>query len=324
MPRKGNVRSVALAAVVVGGGVSGLTTAVCLAEAGVDVQVMTADDPLATTSAAAGAMWGPYLVEPRDRVRRWSLRTLHELRRLGTQGGTGVKVLDGVEASRVAVKPPDWADMVEDLRPCGDAELPSGFAAGWRFSTPVVNMPVYLNYLVNRFQDAGGRIEIAHVTSLSLLAAQWPVIVNCAGLGARDLVPDPTIQPIRGQLVVTENPGISDFFTEDTGMSPDLCHIYPQGETLVLGGTAEPGNWSRQPDHRTADEILKRCQQVDPRLAGVTVLEHRVGLRPTTSAVQVRKARLGTSALVHNYGHGGAGVTLSWGCAHEVTDHIVR
>jgi D-amino-acid oxidase len=314
---------VTLAAVVVGGGVSGLTTAVSLAEAGVDVQVITADDPVATTSAAAGAMWGPYLVEPRDRVRRWSLKTLDELRRLGTQPRTGVKVLVGVEASRAEVEPPDWADMVEDMRPCADSELPPGFAVGWRFSTPLIDMPVYLDYLLGRLKGAGGRIEIERLTSLAPLASDWPVIVNCAGLGARDLVPDHSIEPIRGQLVVTDNPGITEFFTEDTGLSPDLCHIYPHGETIVLGGTAEPGNWSLRPDEAVAEQILERCRQVDPRLAEVAVLEHRVGLRPTAPAVQVRTARLATSTLIHNYGHGGAGVTLSWGCAREVTECVV-
>lgn len=307
------------AAVVVGAGVSGLTTAVCLAEAGVDVHVITADEPSETTSAAAGAMWGPYLVEPRQRVRGWSLDTLAVLRELAGSSETGVRVLSGIEASRVPTEAPDWADMVDDIRPCEPAELPSGFHTGWRFSAPLVDMPVYLSYLLDRLKNGGGSIEVAQIASLVPLAVDWPVVVNCAGLGALELVPDPTIEPIRGQLVITDNPGVTEFFTEATGLSPDLCHIYPQGDTVVLGGTAEPGNWSRDPDPTTADQILARCRQIDPRLTDTAVLEHRVGLRPTTPAVQVRAEPFDKAVLIHNYGHGGAGVTLSWGCAHEVT-----
>lgn len=315
----------ASAAIVVGAGVSGLTTALCLADSGVDVQVVTADEPQTTTSAAAGAMWGPYLVEPRDRVRAWSLRTLAELRSLAAQSGSGVRILPGIEASRTAVDAPEWTDMLDDFRACELSELPAGFTTGWHYSAPLIDMPTYLDYLTARLAAAGVQVEVDRVTSLRALADDWPVVVNCTGVGAHDLVPDPTMKPIRGQLLVTDNPGIDRFFSEDTGLSPDLCHIYPLGETLVLGGTAEPGRWDREPDMDTARRILDRCRQIDNRLADANVIEHRVGLRPTTPAVQLRAEHLDDGALlIHNYGHGGAGVSLSWGCAHDVADQVTR
>jgi D-amino-acid oxidase len=105
---------------------------------------------------------------------------------------------------------------------------------------------------------------------------------------------------------------------EDTGLSPDLLCIYPHGDTVVLGGTAIDGNGSLDTDDSTATAILARCTQVEPRLADAQVIAHRVGARPTRSSVRVENDRLrdGTP-VVHNYGHGGAGVTLSWGCAVE-------
>lgn len=315
----------ASAAIVVGAGVSGLTTALCLADSGVEVKVVTADEPRATTSAAAGAMWGPYLVEPRDRVREWSIRTLAELRVLAGQPDSGVRVRSGTEASRTSIEAPEWTDMLDDFRPCEPWELPIGFTAGWHYSAPLVDMPTYLQYLAGRLAAAGVRVEIDRVASLRALAEDWPVVVNCTGVAAHDLVPDDTMQPIRGQLVVTDNPGIEGFFTEATGLSPDLCHIYPHGETLVLGGTAEPGRWDREPDLDTARRILDRCRQIDSRVADANVIEHRVGLRPTTPAIQLHAERLENGALlIHNYGHGGAGVSLSWGCAHDVAEQVVQ
>ncbi|MGQ4429069.1 FAD-dependent oxidoreductase, partial [Streptomyces violaceoruber] len=144
------------------------------------------------------------------------------------------------------------------------------------------------------------------------------VIVNCTGLGANDLLPDPDLRPIRGQHVVVTNPGLTEFFSEDTGLSPDLLCFYPHGDTVVLGGTAIDGEGGLASDNTAAASILARCAEVEPRLATARVLEHRIGARPTRATVRVGADRQEDDTLVvHNYGHGGAGVTLSWGCAGE-------
>ncbi len=313
-----------LDALVVGAGVSGLTTAVCLVEAGMRVEVWAADPPERTTSYAAGAMWGPYLVDPVDRVRAWSAETLDVLRDLAADPSTGVRLVAGVEASREWVDPPEWADQLDGFRICGAGELPDGFVSGWRYIAPLVDMPVYLGYLRRRFEAAGGVVEIRRIDAFDQAAGVAPVVVNCAGLGARHLVPDPELVPIRGQLVVVENPGITEFFSEDTGLSPDLTHFYPHGETVVVGGTALPGEWSREPDPDTAAAIITRCAEIEPRLRDARVVAHRVGLRPTRPCVRVDQERLDGIRVIHNYGHGGAGLTLSWGCASETAARAAR
>lgn len=305
-------------ALVIGAGVSGLTTAICLAEAGLRVHIWTAEPPQATTSVAAGAMWGPYLVEPIDQVRIWSAQTLEILCQLAEDSETGVHLTSGIEASRMPVDPPEWGNQLKGFRLCDVSELPQGFATGWRFTAPLVDMPRYLNYLQKRLAAAGGTIRVRAVNSLNEAAESAPVVVNCTGMGARSLVPDPDLIPIRGQLVVVENPGITEFFSEDTGLSPDLLHYAPHGDTVILGGVARPGEWSREPDPATAVTILARCAKIEPRLSNARVLDHRVGLRPTRPHVRVDSQRLKDTQVIHNYGHGGAGVTLSWGCAADV------
>ncbi|WP_256962446.1 FAD-dependent oxidoreductase, partial [Streptomyces sp. NRRL B-24572] len=105
---------------------------------------------------------------------------------------------------------------------------------------------------------------------------------------------------------------------EDTGLSPDLMCFYPHGDTVVLGGTAIDNEGDLAADDKAAAGILARCSEVEPRLAQARVLEHRIGARPTRSAVRVEAERWEVdTVVVHNYGHGGAGVTLSWGCAEE-------
>jgi D-amino-acid oxidase len=303
--------------VVVGAGVAGLTTAVVLAEAGASVHVIAEQVP-GVTSLAAGAMWGPYLVEPKDKVDQWGQRSLEIFRELAEDPSTGVRLTSGIEASRTAEEPPDWATTLPGFRPCEPAELPAGFSVGYRFTVPLIDMPTYLDYLLRRLDAAGGTVERRRLASLAEVGPA-PVIVNCTGLGAQALVPDPDLRPIRGQHVVVTNPGLTEFFSEDTGLSPDLLCFYPHGDTVVLGGTAIDGEGDLAPDHKAAAGIIARCAEVEPRLAHARVLEHRIGARPTRATVRVAAEKLEDGTLaVHNYGHGGAGVTLSWGCATEV------
>ncbi|MFJ2937275.1 FAD-dependent oxidoreductase [Streptomyces sp. NPDC087219] len=305
--------------VVVGAGVAGLTTAVVLAEAGASVHVIAEQVP-GVTSLAAGAMWGPYLVEPKDKVDRWGQRSLEIFRKLAEDPTTGVRLTSGIEASRTADAPPDWATALPGFRPCERDELPAGFSAGYRFTVPLIDMPTYLDYLLRRLDAAGGTVERRRLASLAD-AGPAPVIVNCTGLGAQELVPDPDLRPIRGQHVVVTNPGLTEFFSEDTDLSPELLCFYPHGDTVVLGGTAIDGEGDLNPDDEAAVGILARCAEVEPRLAEARVLEHRIGARPTRATVRVEAERREDGTVVlHNYGHGGAGVTLSWGCAEEAAN----
>ena len=304
-------------AAVVGAGVIGLTTAVQLAEAGWNVQVLTKDPPARTTSAAAGAMWGPYLVEPRQRVHDWATRSLLVFTGLAQIPGTGVRLVPGLEAARTMTEPPEFLTMLDDVRV--PDQLPPGFVTGWRYTVPLIDMDLYLPYLQQRLSAAGGIIRQHTITDLAEAALHAPVVINATGLGARDLAGDTSLTPIRGQLVVMNNPGITGFFTEDTGWSPDLLHIYPHGGHLILGGVAQENSWDLRPDPATAQAIINRCASIDPRIASLPVTGHRVGLRPTRPAIRCEADTTITSyRLLHNYGHGGAGVSLSWGCASEI------
>jgi len=303
-------------ALVVGAGVSGLTTAVVLAEAGLRVTVRYAGTGGATTSFAAGATWSPYLVEWTDRAQSWALRTLDVLRALSAEPQAGIRLVAGIDAARGPLEPPSWHDHLADFRACAPDELPPGFAAGWRYTAPVVNMPAYLGYLWERALAAGVLFEEGRVDRLDLA----PLVVDCAGIGARELVPDPDLTPVRGQVVVVRNPGITEWFVEE-GEPP--VYFFPQGETVVLGGSAQTGDANTEPDPALAEAIVARCAEVDPRLAGARILGHRVGLRPARPLVRLESERLGDTRLIHNYGHGGAGVTLSWGCAEQVRDEVL-
>ena len=312
---------------VVGAGVSGLTTAICLAESGTRVVIRAAAPPGQTTSSVAGAIWGPHLVEDSDRVARWGRETLAVLREFAADPATGVRTMAGVQAARgtpgaAPAAPPEPPDWLGDLGavPCRAADLPGGFASGWRYSAPLADMPAYLGYLRARFEAAGGRVEAGTVRSLSAAAAEHGAraVLNCTGAGARDLLPDPELTSYRGQVVIAENPGLTEFFIGLPDETTELVYLFPHGDTVVLGGTEVAGDWNTQPVPAVATRILRDCAAVEPRLNGARVVGHRVGLRPFRPQVRLEAEPHGTGPLVvHNYGLGGAGITLSWGCARE-------
>jgi D-amino-acid oxidase len=312
---------------VLGAGVIGLTTAITLAEAGARVAVRTASLPGSTTSAAAGAVWGPVTCGPPERVRGWAATGLDALRELESDPATGIRTRSGRELSRHPAKPPEWLNLVDDLEFCRPEELPAGFVSGWRYRAPVVSMPVYLDYLTARLERAGVKIVVNPITSLTEVtsdAGGAPVIVNCTGAAARTLVPDPAVYPIRGQVVVIANPGIEEFYIDHSEGPPSVSYLFPHQDTVVLGGTMNEGDWDLTPRPEVAQRIVAHCALIEPRVRDAPVLTHRVGLRPARPEVRLEAEALdGGRVLWHNYGHGGAGVTLSWGCAREVTAGVL-
>ncbi|MGH3436564.1 MAG: FAD-dependent oxidoreductase, partial [Sciscionella sp.] len=89
-------------------------------------------------------------------------------------------------------------------------------------------------------------------------------------------------------------------------------------------GISVPDSWDTTPDPALAARIVARCRTVEPRLAAAEVIETVVGLRPDRPAVRVEAESLGAAWSVHNYGHGGSGVSLSWGCAREAAELALR
>ena len=315
-------------AIVVGGGVSGLTTAVCLAEAGYSVRVWAADRPADTTSYAAGAIYSPFLIDD-DRASEWADQTFAELKALARddaepagdpRSNTGVAMVFGREVSRTPAEAPPWAIRVPDFRLCDPEELPSGFTSGWSYTVPVIDMPAYLRYLQTRLETRGGVVERRRISSLAEAAAVAPVVANCTGMGARDLVPDASLRPIRGELVVVSNPGITSFVAEHDDADRELTYLLPHRDYIVLGGTAEADRLDRNPDKSVAAAIMARCEEIEPRLKGAEIIDHRVGIRPSRDRVRAERVSLNGhgAAVLHNYGHGGAGVSISWGCARYV------
>ncbi|WP_277207296.1 FAD-dependent oxidoreductase [Isoptericola croceus] len=297
---------------VVGAGVIGLSCAVRLLEAGHRVEVLARDMPQDTTSAVAAALWYPYLALPQDRVTAWSAASFDVFAELAaTHPASGVRMRPGTEV--FAEPPPDpwWRSAVPEL--VRTADVPPSYTAGWTFTAPAVDMPVYLAWLAARVETLGGTLTRASLEALPDSRGPRDVVVNCTGLGARELTGDASVQPVRGQTVVLEQWGLDRWWLDST----DPTYVIPRGKEVVVGGTDDAGAWDRAPDPGTAADILRRAARLVPEVENARVLRHVVGLRPARPTVRVERDAA-DPGIVHCYGHGGAGVTLSWGCADEV------
>lgn len=269
--------------IVVGAGVVGLSCAIRLLEAGHRVDVVARDLPLETTSSVAAAICYPYRAAPQDRVDGWTERSTAVFAGLDGRTGTGVRVVEGTEV----------------------------MAGGRRsFSTAVVEMPVYLGWLQQQLLELGGTLTRLN---LAALPTGGDLVVNCSGLGARLLGGDDAVVPASGQVVYVEQFGLDRWWL-DTTTPEGPTYVIPRSRDIVVGGTDEEGDWSRTPSSEVAASILERGARLVPELARAGVIRHKVGLRPVRPDVRLERA----GQVIHCYGHGGAGVTLSWGCAEEV------
>jgi D-amino-acid oxidase len=302
---------------VVGGGVSGLTCGAVLAGLGFEVEVRARELAPQTTSAVAAALWYPYRAGPPEAVERWSRASYAAFCELACDPCTGVFVRPGIELLPEPGGEDSWRHDLLGLRRARASELRPGYRYGWVFETPIVEMPVYLEWLTARLVARGGRLVQAEVHSLEDVAAECELVVHCAGLGARELARDATVVPVRGQVLRVERCGLTSFTLDDHNPA-GLTYVVPRSHDCVLGGSAHEGRDELSLDEREAHQILTRCRRLEPRLERAAVLGVGIGVRPCRPEVRLEAELLGRVPVIHDYGHGGAGVTLSWGCARDV------
>ncbi len=300
---------------VVGGGVVGLTCALELARAGHRVRVHAADPPEATTSAVAAALWFPYRAAPADAVLRWGAVSRAAFTALAGDPATGVTLRPGTVVHRTP-QPDLWWTPGIDHRPATAAELPPGVPAGTRCTVPVIDTGRYLPWLVAAARSAGVVFVPERVTRVDDVPGD--AVVVAAGLASGPLLGDGSGVPVQGQVVRLADPGLTGWLLDEEG--PDgLTYVVPRGRDVVCGGTAVEGATGTDPDPDVEAAVLARARALVPALRDAPVLSRAVGLRPARPTVRLERVGTAGRPVVACYGHGGAGVTLSWGCAAEVT-----
>ncbi|MEY2439914.1 MAG: D-amino-acid oxidase, partial [Verrucomicrobiota bacterium] len=190
------------------------------------------------------------------------------------------------------------------------------FLSAFTLTVPLTDTTIYLDYLKKRFLHHGGSIrEGINFNRLDEVGHEFDLIVNCSGIGAKELVPDVTLEPHRGQVAIVSKLALPYAVVCD---DPPLMYAIPRSNDCLFGGTNELSD-NREVDAVVTKRIVAECSRV-LNIDAPPVIAERVGLRPfRRSGICLRSDRLCDGRpVLHNYGHGGSGFTLSWGCAAEV------
>ena len=307
---------------VIGAGVIGLTTAIVLQEVGYEVKIVTEKLPfgLNTTSNKAAAIWFPYNAEPRDKINQWSRESYDQFVNLCEEKESGVRMVESIyiaEDKNLWWIPAFREETVKDATP---EQLPGEYNSGLIVDVPFIETPIYLKYLVNHFKDQGGVIEIKKLEKEDLRARCYEndLLINCVGLAAQQLFDDENLYPIQGYIVKVDAPQQTDYILRDEG---ELAYIIPRTDGVILGGTANENVNQLSPDDATVQAIVDRCVRLSPNLATANIIEKYIGLRPARKG-GIRLGYDDQMPIIHNYGHGGSGFTVSWGCAYDVVQLI--
>ena len=301
--------------IVIGSGVIGLSSARCLQESGFSVRILTREMPLNTTSVAAGAVWSGSALEGKSRD--WAAASLRYFLPLTEQPGSGV-ILQRMREVYAEVMPDPW---YSDLLPAFDrvpaSDLPPGLVDGYLMDVPMIAPPIYLQVLQDQFIAAGGVIEKRNIDSLDEAAAEADLLVNCSGIGARQLADDAAVYPMRGQTMLIDAPDIALGYMDNERVD----HIFPRVDGVLIGGVKLDGDWRRELDPAISADIIRRTSTIESGIAQAKVRREFTGLRPGRAQVRLeleQRPLPSGAAVIHNYGHGSVGYTLSWGCAQEV------
>ena len=301
---------------IVGAGVSGLTCAIVFAESGFATSILAEKIGDRTDSAAAAAIWYPYDVGSGNDVVPWALMSYGRFLELALNPETGVSLVELRVFSRLGpIAPPAWAQPFA-AHSLAASDIPAAFVSGFSIRVPLIETSKYLGYLQTRLTNAGasvnGAVRFEHLEEVD---PAFDLVINCSGIGARELVPDTAMEPHRGQVAIVGKLNLAYAVVCD---DPPLMYAIPRAQDCVLGGTNEVSD-NRAPDSSATASIIQECQRV-LGFPAPELFAERVGLRPgRASGVRVAAEALSDGrSVIHNYGHGGAGFTLSWGCAQTV------
>lgn len=324
---------------VIGAGVSGLMVARRLQELGYRVRVVAeAFSPLLTSNKAAALLY-PFRAEPEGLVNAWTRCTFDYVASIEPVQGSGVSRVTGIELFAEPAPDPSWRAALPAwarFRRPAPEELPSGYRDGYVFDSLLVEMDRFLPLLMSAItearpllvNDAGltpGVIEQRRVRSFEEVFQQADIVVNCTGLGARELARDAALYAIRGQVArVDRMPSQRfHFYIDEHGLDlpgrQGLTYIIARSTDTLLGGTADDGDEREEPLDSVHATIRARTAAIVPAVATLAEHSRAVGLRPGRHQIRLERQSWAPGKwLIHNYGHGGSGVTVSRGCAEAV------
>ena len=149
----------------------------------------------------------------------------------------------------------------------------------YSYTSYVVNGTVYLRWLLNRFSRVlGGSIRKCFVNSMSELT-DYDIVINCTGLGARELANDTNVYPSKGHMLLVDAPWINQWIFNESIHSDSAC-VFTRNDGIVLGTTREDYKEDFEISDECKQKIINDCQTMVPSLKQANIRKCWTGVRP--------------------------------------------
>ncbi|XP_011312690.1 D-aspartate oxidase [Fopius arisanus] len=314
---------------IVGGGVVGITTALKLKRewrnSDISIYAENYEDLVSFVAAGIFRVGNSFLGPNEEITRNWvsdSYEFYDEIRKSREAALAGVVQISGYIFSNegpAAVKNHWMESLVPHYRSVTEEELklPGGhWKYGSYFTTIMIQCKSYIPWAKNQLEAMSTKFYQRKLYNINELIDEYDVIINCSGLGARELCGDRRMIPIRGQVLKVKAPWLKTFFYGDL----DTYIIPGVDGSCTLGGSRNFDSTRASPCPHETRAIHDRCTALVPSLKNAHLIESLVGLRPHRDGgvrVEVEKISNGrrSATVVHNYGHGGYGVCTAPGTA---------
>src|ERR1044072_2421576 len=306
---------------VIGAGISGMSSAYLLKNKGHDVTIYAKAFSPNITSNRAAAFWFPYQIRNDKRGIEWSKKSYAFYEKLSANASTGISMKQLIKVLREGVveEEPVWIEFMPEgiCKPIPQHELAPGVLRAYDVLVPLIETQIFLPYLQNVLLERNVVFEEKTINSLNELSS-FDIIINSSALGARSLCNDATVIPIRGQVALLETDSSLPISLDNE--TP--LYVVPRKDAMIVGGTYEVDICEEITEAETIEHILSHAYAVFPEFRHKKVIGSWSGLRPYRPEVRVEH-EAGTN-IIHNYGHGGSGFTLAFGCAAEVLNLVEK
>ncbi|MBS1747987.1 MAG: FAD-dependent oxidoreductase [Bacteroidetes bacterium] len=306
---------------VVGAGISGLSCTYLLSEENYTITVFAKAFSPEITSNRAAAFWFPYHVRNDKRGITWAKDSFAFYEKLSADKDSGISMKQLIKVLRVNTEEeePVWVEFIPEgaCKKIPKEQLDTGFEEAYEILVPLIETQIFLPYLQRELEKKNVVFETKIINDLNDLSS-FDVVINCSGLGARQLCHDETIYPVRGQVALIETDESRPIYLDN-----ELpLYIVPRKDAMIVGGTYEEHVSDEKTEPATIEKILQTAYSVFPGLKQKKVFGDWAGLRPFRKEIRL-EYEAGTN-IIHNYGHGGSGFTLAFGCAADVVDLVKK